>query len=170
MVSVVACFTKSVDYWLMWLAMSHLLLAVGLIWNILVTSTELQSGRRHWTRAENEELMVCYCAGKPSIYGFCKWLDYLWYKWNSSNTIYLSFNEQRLCGQVCSLLQHQYFTDPELSRLESQAMENPGSDTSGNLKSADELTVHHKVDDSIGDEIVTNSFTHQQIIVLKYQC
>ena len=54
----------------MQLAVSCLLLVAWLIWNIMATSAELQSRRHHWTRAENEELMLCYYAAEPSVHGF----------------------------------------------------------------------------------------------------
>ena len=99
----------------MQLAVSRLFVVVWLISDIMTTSTELQSKRHHWKRAENEKLMLCYYAAKPNVYGFRKQLHDLWYKRNGNSAIYSSFNEQRLFGQARSLLQHEYFTDPELS-------------------------------------------------------
>jgi len=49
--------------------------------------------------------MLFYYAAEPSVYGFRKRLYDLWYKQNGNDTVYLAFNEQRLCGQVHSLLQ-----------------------------------------------------------------
>jgi len=68
-------------------------------------------------RPENKELMFCYYTSHPNIHGFCKRLYELWHKRNT-DSIYSSFSEQKLCGQVRSLQKHDYFTSVELDRLE----------------------------------------------------
>ena len=73
-----------------------------------------------------------------------------------------SIREQRLCGQVRSLLLRQYFSDFELSRLDSKAMKSTGSDNSVTAEPSIELTVHQEIDDSIDgeNEIVLNRLSY----------
>ena len=68
---------------------------VGVTWN----NMESDRGRHHWTRHENEEL-VFYCyTSRPNVHGFHKRLYDLWHERNT-DSIYSSFSEQKLCGQV----------------------------------------------------------------------
>jgi len=86
----------------------------------MASSTQTTLTRHNWTRPENEELMLCYYVVRPSERGFCKRLFELWHHRNCDST-YSTFSEQKLCGQVRSLLKLDYFSDVELSRLELRA-------------------------------------------------
>ena len=86
----------------------------------MASSTQTTLKRHNWTRSENEELMTCYYAVHPSERGFRRRLFELWHQRNC-DTIYSSFSEQKLCGQVRSLLKREYFSDVELNRLELKA-------------------------------------------------
>jgi len=68
---------------------------VGVTWNSMATGRE----RHQWTRTENEELMFCYYTARPNDQGFRKRLYDLWHERNT-DSIYSSFSEQKLCGQV----------------------------------------------------------------------
>jgi len=87
---------------------------------MMASSTQTTLKRHNWTRSENEELMTCYYAVHPSERGFRRRLFELWHQRNC-DTIYSSFSEQKLCGQVRSLLKREYFSDVELNRLELKA-------------------------------------------------
>ena len=90
---------------------------VGVTWN----NMESDRGRHHWTRTENEELMFCYYTSHPNVRGFRKRLYDLWHERNT-DSIYSSFSEQKLCGQVWSLQKREYFTSVELNWLELCAL------------------------------------------------
>ena len=106
-----------------WLLLKSILLqvvfwtVVGITWN----NMESDQGKHHWTRTENEELMFCYYTSHPNVRGFRKRLYDLWHERNT-DSIYSSFSEQKLCGQVRSLQKREYFTSVELNRLELCAL------------------------------------------------
>ena len=144
----------------------------GIGWHPLHYSTESRPGRHYWTRAENEELIICYYAVRPSIYGFRRRLHDLWQERNSDNIVYSTFNEQRLCGQARSLLQHKYFTDAELGRLQlwAQGALNNISVVSGPTNQLADIQV---VEDVVLNQSDNNLLPHeprQHVVLTEFQC
>ena len=79
-----------------------------------VSSTRLS--RHKWTREENIELLRCYYASAPDERGYASRLHHQWCGRNPTKT----WGEQRLAGQVRSILRRKVFTDIELESFKSE--------------------------------------------------
>jgi len=74
----------------------------------------MAGNRRHkWTREENKELLHCYYAVNPDACGFRARLFTHWHERNMGDS------EQKLCGQVSSVLCRKVFSELELAEISS---------------------------------------------------
>ena len=77
----------------------------------------MAGNRRHkWTREENKELLHCYYAVNPDVRGFRARLFELWHERNPGDS---GHTEQKLCGQVSSVLRRKVFSELELAKIRS---------------------------------------------------
>ena len=81
-------------------------------------ASDSHSTKHRWTRLENDELLYCYYTVDPSKRGFRVRLFDLWHKRNPGHEEY---TEQRLAGQVSSLLRRKVFSELELEEIKFRA-------------------------------------------------
>ena len=73
--------------------------------------------RHRWTRDENKLLLLCYYSARPDERGYRARLHQLWKTRHGDN----GYTEQKLSGQVASILRRGVFTDLELMSLKTAA-------------------------------------------------
>ena len=73
--------------------------------------------KHRWTRQENDELLYCYFTVDPDTRGYRARLFDLWHERNPGHE---DFTEQRLAGQVSSIVRRKVFSQLELEEIKSR--------------------------------------------------
>ena len=73
--------------------------------------------RHHWSREENEVILLCYYSANPNVRGYRRRMFQLWKERYPEST----FAEQRIADRALYLLRSKKFTDLEIERIQRLA-------------------------------------------------